>query len=382
MANTFTNLVANTYKAFDVVSRELTGAINSVTLDAAASAIPVGQTLYSFQTPSATAGTTVTPAVTPPDDGDQTIASKTLTISTSRREPFRWSGEEAMAVERGAGINAVMQGQIEQAIRSIVNRMETAILLAAQLGASRAYGTAGTTAFASDLSAASNLRKILDDNGAPMGARSLIIDTTAGVNLRNLSQLTKVNEAGSQMALRDGELLDLFGLSVKESAGVPSVTKGAMTGALINNAAAAIGDTTITFDTGTVNTTGIKAGDVITIGTDTNKYVVTTGTTSTSGTFTIAAPGLRTAVADNSAITVLNSYTGNVAFSQNAIVFAARTPYFGNDLARNQEIITDPRTGISLRLAEYPNYARTQYEVSAAWGVTVVKPEHCAILLG
>lgn len=380
MANTFSNLVAAAYKEFNVVSRELTGAINSVVLDADAAAIPVGQTLYNAVPPAASIGN-ITPAVTPPDDGDQTIASTSLTISKAKRASFRWTGEEAAALNQGAGAMVVQRGQLQEAIRSIVNAMEVDICTNIILSASRAYGTSGTTPFASTLADAANLKKILDDNGAP-GNRSYVINTLAGVNLRLLTQLTKANEAGTLMTLRDGELLDLFGLSIKESAGVQTVTKGGMTGALINNAAAAIGDTTITFDTGTVNTTGIKAGDVISIAGDSNKYVVATGTTSTSGTFTIAKPGLLTAVADNAAITVNNNFTANFAFAQNSFVFAARTPYFGRDMARNEEIITDERTGISLRLAEYPNYAREQFEVSAAWGWMATKPEHIALSLG
>jgi hypothetical protein len=373
MANTFSNLVANTYKALDVVSRELTGFVNSVTLDADASAIPIGQTLYSVETPAVTSGS-ITAAVTPPDDGDQTIGSQAITITTQERVPFRWGGDEMAALNRGAGMSAVMNGQIQQAIRTLVNKMELAVWNEAIISASRAYGTAATTPFASDLSAAAQLRKILDDNGAD-GARSLIIDTAAGVKLRTLAQLTKVNEAGSQMTLRDGELLDLFGFSVKESAAVGSVDTGTGASYQLNGAHSA-GATTITVDTGTGT---ILAGAVVTIGS--HNYVVTSALS--GGSFTIGAPGLKAAHADNVAVTVVADYTANVGFSQSAIVLAARTPYVpSGEMANNSEIITDPRTGLSFRLAEYGNYYRVQYEISAAWGAHGIKPAHTAILMG
>lgn len=377
MANTFSNLVANAYKELDVVSREMVGFVNSVTLDANASAIPIGQTLYSFETPAAGASTGITPAVTPPDDGDQTIGSKTITITEAVRQPFRWAGEEERALNTGAGAGAVQSMQLQQAIRRIVNDMETFVFGVARKGASRAYGTAGTTPFASSLADAAAIQQILDDNGAD-GARSMVLNSNAVVNLRGLTQLTKANEAGTEMTLRDGELLDIFGLSFKQSAaGRTAITKGTGASWLVNGALTA-GATTIVCDGGSGT---ILAGDVVTFAGDTNKYVVATALS--GGSFTINAPGLIGSVADNAAITVGNNFSANVAFSQTAIVLAARTPYVPEgEMAINQEIITDPRSGISMRLAQYANYHRVQYEVSACYGATVIKPAHTALLLG
>lgn len=377
MANTFSNLVANAYKALDVVSRELVGFVNSVTLDADAAAIPVGQTLYSVETETFGSSSTITPAVTPPTISDRNVGSQAITIDKRKYQAFRWSGEETFALDRGARASVVNQGTIAQAIRSLVNEMESDVWAEARVSASRAYGSAGTTPFASDLAAAAEVRRILDDNGAD-GARSLVINTAAGVKLRTLAQLTKVNESGTTMALRDGELLDLFGLSVKESAAVTTVTPGTGSGYLVNSAALAVGSTTIPCDTGTGT---IKAGDVVTFAGDTNKYVVASDLS--GGSFTICKPGLRTAVADNAAIAVTSAFTANVAFSQSSIILAARTPFIPDgDSAVNQEIIQDPRSGISFRLAQYPGFHQGQYHIEAAWGVHGIKPAHAALLLG
>ena len=313
---------------------------------------------------------------------DQTIASKSLTISNYKKSAFNWTGEEQFSLNSGGpGTSVIVQAQIEQCIRAIVNQIETDIATAAALGASRGYGTAGTTPFASDLAGSAQIKKILDDNGAPGTDRSLVVNTTAGAALRTLLN----NPLNANMSLNgpmtaQGVILDLNGMKFRESAQVVSTTAGAMTGALFNGAGA-VGDTTITFDTGTVNTTGIVAGDIITVGS--HKYVVATGTTSTSGTFTIAAPGLRAVVADNTAITVNSTSARNVAFSRNAIVLATRLPAAApQDSAALVEVITDPRSGISLELRVYPGYRQTTWELGAAWGVSVFKPEHVAILLG
>ena len=70
MANTLTGLIPSMYNALDVVSRELTGMIPAVTLDATYTRAAVGQQVVSPVTPAA-AATDITPNVTPPNGGDQ-----------------------------------------------------------------------------------------------------------------------------------------------------------------------------------------------------------------------------------------------------------------------------------------------------------------------
>src|SRR4030067_193134 len=91
MANTLTSLLPSLYAAMNVVSRELTGAIPSVTRDARADRAAVNQPVYVPIAPAASA-TDITPGVTPPNDGDQTIGNESIIITKSRRVPFRWNG--------------------------------------------------------------------------------------------------------------------------------------------------------------------------------------------------------------------------------------------------------------------------------------------------
>jgi hypothetical protein len=256
--------------------------------------------------------------------------------------------------------------------------MENDVCDALALGASRAFGTAATTPFASTLGDSAQVRKILDDNGAPASGRSLVINTSAGAALRTLGQLTKANEAGTAMTLRDGELLNLHGFSVRESAQVNNATAGTGSGYLINEASGyAVGAASLTLDTGTGT---ILAGDIITIGT--NKYVVKTALA--DNVVVIESPGLVAAVANNAEVTVNATSARNLAFSSDAIVLATRLPIFPGegDLAIDNEVITDPRTGISFDLRVYPGDGMVLYRIHALWGFKVLKPAHSAILLG
>ena len=379
--STLTNLIPDAYAALDVVSRELTGFIGSVTRDSTADRVAAGQTLRSVVAPVNSAGGDITPAMSIPADAAQTIGNKSLTITNNRFFPFSWTNQQQYAADMGPGYLNIRQNQIAQAIRSAVNEIEASIAVAAKNGASRAFGaTAGTAPVLGDFASA---KKILDDNGAPQSDRSVIFDTTAGVALRSTASLYKVNEAGDQGLLRQGLLGSLYGFDLRESGNVQTTTKGAMTGALVNGALA-IGATAIVFDTGTVNTTGVVAGDIITFAGDTNKYVVASGSTSASGTITINEPGLRAAAADNAAITVFGTSARNIAMARSAIVLATRLPELpdGGDLALDRETITDPRTGLSMELAMYPGFRMATYHLSVCWGVTAFKPEHIAVIVG
>lgn len=375
MANTLSNLIPDVYAALDVVSRELVGALPGVTRDARADRLASNQTLRIAQTPTNTTSS-FTPSMAVPSAVDQMIGNAALTLTKNKYAAFSWTGEEQYSVDQGPGFLTIQQGQIAQAFRVLVNEMENDVCDALAAGASRAYGTAGTTPFASTLGDSAQVRKILDDNGAPSSARSLVINTSAGAALRTLGQLTKANESGTSMTLRDGELLNLHGFSVRESAQINDATAGSGASYLLNGALA-VGATTVTVDTGSGT---ILAGDIVTIGS--HKYVVATALS--GGSFTINAPGIVAAAADNLAITVNATSARNLAFSSDAIVLATRLPIFpsAGDLAIDNEIITDPRTGISFDLRVYPGDGMVLYRIHALWGWKVAKPAHSALLLG
>src|SRR5690242_12866338 len=192
--NTLTSLIPDLYEGLDVVSRELSGFIPAVTLDAQAERAALNETVRVPIAPAA-AAEDVTPGQLPPDDGDQNVGNTPIVITKSRTVPFRWTGEEQKGVNNGPGYRNIRANQIAQAIRTLVNEIESSCA-GGFTSASRASGTAGTTPFASSLSDAANVLKILKDNGAPDGDLHLVIDTTAGAALRSLTQLTKANEAG------------------------------------------------------------------------------------------------------------------------------------------------------------------------------------------
>jgi len=382
--NTITNLIPDLYSALDVVSRELVGFIPAVSSDMTFERAAVGQTVRSPVAPASTA-TDITPNVTPPDDGEQTIGNVSMAITKARRVPVRWNGEQSLGLDNnGPGRNRIMVDQFAQAMRTLCNEVE-ADLAALHIAASRAAGTAGTTPFgtAGDFSDAANVMKILKDNGAPVGDAALVLDTTAAAKLIGLQ--SRYDIAGNTTMQQQGILLNKAGLNLRESAAINTSTKGTASGATTNNAGYAVGTTTITLASAGTGT--LVAGDVVTFAGDINQYVIVSGDTDVSngGTITIAAPGLRVAMsAAAKNITVVNNAARNMAFTRDAIALATRAPALPEegDSAADRQIITDPRSGLSFEVSLYKQYRQVQYEVALAWGCKVVKPEHLALLLG
>lgn len=318
--------------------------------------------------------------MTAPNDGDQVIGNTPITITKARAVPFRWNGEEQHGINTGPGYANIKRDQIVQAMRTLTNEVEQDIGKQF-VNASRAYGTAGTTPFASDLSATANVLKILKDNGAPDADLSLVINTTAGAKMRTLTQLTKANESGDVSLLRQGVLLDVHGFAIRESAGVQSAVKGTGASYTTNTTGYAVGATAITLITGTGT---VKAGDVVSFAGDSNQYVVAAGIAA-PGVITLQAPGLLQAIpASATAVTVGGNYAANMAFNRNAIVLVTRAPAVPveGDMADDRMVVTDPRSGLSFEVAMYRQYRQVRYELSLAWGSAVIKPNHLALLLG
>lgn len=382
MANVLNDLAADIYVSADTVGRELTGAASSVLINANGSErAALNDTVRSHFTRQATL-VDITPSMTIPQGTDQTVDNKTLSITKAKAVQIPWTGEDIRSVNNGSGFSTIYGDQISQAMRKLTNEIEQDLLMEAKNNASRAVGASGDNPFAADFKLVAQARQILVDNGTPMDNQvSMVLNTLAGTGLRNLAQLQKANEAGGSNLLRQGTLLDLQGIMLKESAGVATHVRGTANTAYDTNLGAtlAVGATVIAVDTGTGT---ILVGDVVTFAGDTNKYVVAEPLA--DGSFTIAAPGLRQTLADGVDVTVLAAYTGNVAFHRNAIELVMRAPAVpdGGDQADDAMVVQDPNSGLVYEIRSYKGYRKAMFEVAATWGYKAWKPEFITSVLG
>lgn len=376
MGNTLTGLIPIIYQAAIGVGRELTGMIPSVFMNAGAEQAAVGQTITYPIAPAASA-VDIVAGPTPPDDGDQSFDNDTMKISNSKMVPIRWTGEEEVAIgSMGADL---LKAQFEEAMRTLTNAVESD-LTALYTKSSRVYGVAGTTPFGKvgDFTDASEVRKILVDNGAPQSGLQLVIDTSAGSKIRGKQAQAQID--GDTNLQRQGIIHSLSGLDIRESAQIKQHAKGT-TGSMSTNGALAVGASSVAIDGGTGDT---LAGDVVSFADgDKNRYVVGTGVTG-AGTIVLGNPGLRTDVTDGQAMTVDAGYTANMAFHRNAIHLIARPPAMpkGGDAADDVTYIMDPVSGLIYQVAVYRQYRQIRYEVGLAWGVKAVQGKYIALILG
>ena len=389
MANsqTLTGFTELIYEARDIVLREPVGFASSVIVNSGSEGVSINGTVKSFVAGEPTLNTDHTPSMTVPAGDDMTSTVEELTIGQVARVNIPLKGETVRQLENTVGRQNFINNTLAQAIRKIVNAIEAHVGTVGKNGSSRAVGTAGTTPFASAHALIPQANQILTDNGAPQdGQRSLILSTGAATNLKTLSHIYKVNEAGASDTLRNGVLLDIDGVAIKQSAGVASHTKGAGTGYVINNGNIAVGSTTISIDGGTVNVTGIAAGDIVTVADEptAGKYVVKTGLTAVAGNIVIAEPGLTGAIVDGKAVTIGASYTGNLLFHRSAIELVMRPPAMpdGGDIAEDRMTVFDPNSGLVFEVALYKGYGMNLMEIVCYYQAKVWKPELVATLLG
>ncbi len=379
MANTLTALQPILFSAAQTVSAEPFGAIDAINANFNDQGVAKGDKVKVPVAPTR-AASDFTPANVPSTGADATAADVEVEITNSRKVTWHLTGEQQRSLDNGATSAEWIRQLVAQGMRTLRNEAEEDAVEAIYQGAGRAVGTAGTNPFASAINPLVDLRKVLRDNGAPLGNLQFVMDTTSEANLLKLGLINKANEAGTDAERRAGIVGRQYGFEMRQSAGIMEHVKGAGTGYDANGELAA-GLTTLALDGGTVNTTGIKAGDVVTFAGNSTNFVVNTGTVATAGNIVIGKPGLDAVVATGAELTIGDSYTPNVGFDREAVVGIMRPPLMPQNSTISQMLISD-QFGMTYLMLDIAQYGQRTWELHLAWGFKAVQPEHIAILMG
>jgi hypothetical protein len=385
-ALTLTGLIPTIYNAMDIVSRENTGFIRAVGRDSSAERAAINEVVMSPVVPAMLAENLTVGNVAADPSLNTTINNVQMSITKARSVPFGLTGEENRGLNNAGTLGQINRDRITQALRTLANEVE-ADLAALHIAACRASGTAAGTPFsaAGDLTDFANMRQILEENGAPGTDLHLVLGSLPLNRLRGKqSTLFKVNEAGSDELLRTGNVgtIQAFQVGYSPKTVVSGGAVGTVT-ATVDASGYAIGATVLTM---TAAASAILVGDIVTFAGDANQYVVAaiSGASQNAGTITIAEPGLKIAMVGAKAVTIIATTGRNMFFHRGAIQLATRAPAMpdGGDDADDVLVVVDPVSGIAFEFAVYKQKRQVRYEVNLAWGVKMVAPRHCGLLIG
>ncbi len=321
----------------------------------------------------------VTPGTTDENVPDTRPNVVSVPLNNWKRAAFYLNDNEMMQIEAQ---NSFIPLQMSEAINALALAVNTSIInLHTQIDHS--IGTAGTPAFVLNLQnntdvqhnagMAIALRKRLNEAAAPKTGRFAVIDYETEANALALPQFSDAEKSGSTSVPLEGEIGRKFGIDWYSSDLIPhhENTIGEKT---------TVGDTESGADEIVISgaATGIERGAVLTIGAI--DYVIAAAVSNDGGsTSTLTLnKGLHAEVADGTNVTFKTDFRVGLAMHRDAVALAMRPLTSGGmELGANGHMmsVTDPQTGLSLRLEVRREYKRTVWEFDVLWGVALVRPE-------
>jgi hypothetical protein len=366
--------------ALQLVSRELVGFIPATSRNMTADQAAVNQIIRVPITPE-TGTQDITPGKAPVNGGTD-FGYIDMTITKNKiAAPITWDGDEQISA--GGQLNQMMINQYAQAMRALVNEVETDVCQEAVIGALSAgnvVGVAGTTPFATNITDLAQVKKLQDDLGTPKADRHFVINTATGMALRGLQMLTSAAHSGDTSLLRQGVLNDLYGYAIRESAGFVPIDPGTQTSLSISAAPKGANTVGVAALTGTLN-----VGAVIVIA---GSYYTLTAPAIAGNTTISISPALKEEISGTITGTVLSSYMPNIAFSRDFIYLATRQPALPQQNGKaggtllDTISITDPISGLTFQVCLFDRYRQIAIEIGLSWGVKAVNRRHGVVLLG
>ncbi len=382
MSNTLTNIMPKILARGLLALREQAVMPRLVNGDYSSEAAEKGASI-DVPIPTAQSASDVTPANTPPSPADNTPGKVTINLDNWKKTNFHLSDKDMMEIERNRDF---LPMQTSEAVRALANAVNQDIH-AEYTGVYGYTGTAATTPFASTVTDATNSRKVLHQQRAPRSNRRGVLDFDAEANALALSPFSDAEKIGANGVKIEGEIGRKYGIDWYADDEVTSHTAGSLIalGMVVGSTTAAAASS---IDIAAASTVGnLVAGDIFTIAGDTQTYVVqTTVSAITSGGKAVTInPALKAIATAADVVTGKATHVVNLVFHRDAFAFANRPLVASStDLQLGSRILsmTDPQTGITLRLEVSRQYKQVVWEFDILWGAKLVRPELATRLAG
>ena len=379
MANTITNILPKILARGLLALREQAVMPRLVNLDYSNESAQKGDTI-DVPIPSSLTVSDTVPSNVLEAPADSAPTKVQISLNNWKKVNFHLTDKQLVDIDKNEHFIPM---QMSEAVRALSNQINLTVLQEFK-GVYGFVGTAGTTPFGSNVTDATNARKVLNQQLCPRDNRRMVLDFDAEANALALAEFQRVNESGDIGVKREGEIGRKFGFDIFTDDQIVTHTAGG-SGTPLVNGALAVGDTSVAID-GMSGTSGFVVGDVVTFAGHTQTYAITVAPTASSGAQTVTViPAIKEIVADNASVTKKASHTVNLAFHRDAFALAMRpltSETAGDAYGNNIVSMTDPVTGLSMRLEVYRQYKQVVYELDALWGVKLIRPEYAVRIAG
>jgi hypothetical protein len=384
MANTFTDVVPilvaqglQTLRAACVMPR-------LVNTDYSNTPANLGDTVNVW-IPSAVTVADVAPSAAPIQAGDSQPVKAPIPLNKWRRAGFYLTDKQQEEIV--GGVQSKQTGEAVKALAEDIN----AFIFSLYPAVYGFQGTPGTTPFATDVTGATNVRKTLNLQRAPLAERRLVVDVNAEANALALPAFTSAYIVGNPTAVIEGTIGRRLGFDWAMDQQVPTHPSVALTAgaATVNGAQAINQGSTNGGRTGTVsiakatNAGSLIAGDILTFAGDAQTYTVLAAATLIIGNTTASiAPALSTAKAGGEAVTLKAAHVVNLAFHRDAFAFVSRPLQASTANVEEMMSVVDPISGVAIRLEVSRQNKQMLFDFDVLYGAACVRPELAARLAG
>jgi len=335
--------------------------------------------------PSAQTVSDVAPSAAPVAGQDMAPVRASIPLNKWRHSGFYLTDKQQDEI-----VGGVQSGQTNEAVKALAEDIN-AYIMGQYVNVYGYVGTAGTTPFASDVTAATNARKILNLQRAPLSDRRMVLDVNAEANALALPQLTTFQNVGSAQAVIEGTIGRKLGFDWAMDQQIPTQATTALSaGAATVNGAQAVGvGSTDGGRTGTLsvakatNASNLIPGDIFTIAGSAQTYTVLAAVTLAVGNTTVSiAPALQKATVGGEVITLNAAHVVNLAFHRDAFAFVSRPLQKSSANTLEMISIPDPVSGVTLRLEVTRQNKQTFFDFDVLYGAACVRPELACRIAG
>lgn len=329
--------------------------------------------------PSALTVSDVAPSANPQAGQDSSPVRASIPLNKWRRSGFYLTDKQQEEI-----VGGVQSAQTREAIKALANDVNAYIM--AQYTSVYGYvGTAGTTPFATDPTAATQARKVLNKQLAPLTDRRLVLGVDAEANALALPILAQWYSTQQTAQIIDGTIGRKLGFDWAMDQQIPTQTAGTLTGTVTVNGAQAAGagstdggrTGTVSIAAATASSVSLNAGDIITFAGDTQTYAVLAAASiaaSATGSVSIA-PALQIAKAGGEAVSLKASHVVNLAFHRDAFAFVSRPLMKTSANTIEMVSVPDPVSGLTFRLEVTRQNKQMFFDFDTLFGAACVRPE-------